>query len=62
DEYHAAVQRWVGSQSDPSVAERLANAFTSLTADIQPNPRHKSDFQTAFNQFVVDVHGFLLVK
>jgi hypothetical protein len=46
------------------VASRLAQAFTKLTTNVILNTdrQQKARFRENFEKFIVDVHGFLLVK
>lgn len=64
EQYQAYVQNLIQTQSDPAVQERLANAFTELTRDIELKPERlcKLKFREKFDNFIVNVHGFLLVK
>lgn len=64
DQYQNYVQNLIHGQSDTRVAERLANAFTELTANIELKPERqwKLKFRDSFDKFIIDVHGFLLIK
>jgi hypothetical protein len=64
DDYQHLVQGLLDSQQDQLVAERLAKAFTELTSNITLNTgRHnRIKFRDSFEKFIVNVHGFLLVK
>lgn len=64
EQYQAYVQNLIQSQTDPTVAERLATAFTELTHNIELKPERlcKLKFREKFDTFIVNVHGFLLVK
>ncbi|KAF5273427.1 hypothetical protein FQA39_LY07444 [Lamprigera yunnana] len=64
EQYQSLVEGLISLQTDPLVAERLAVAFNELTNNVQLNcerlPRLK--FRDNFDKFIVNVHGFLLVK
>lgn len=64
EEYGRVVETWINAQNDPSIAQRLASAFTDLTANIALNTDRgqKARFKDSFDKFIIDVHGFLLVK
>ncbi|XP_014251089.1 exportin-4-like [Cimex lectularius] len=64
EEYQRSVQWWVDSQTDPAVAQRLANCFTQLTENIPLSiqRRNMAQFKESFEKFVVEVPLFLLVK
>ncbi|XP_071566040.1 exportin-4 [Temnothorax nylanderi] len=67
EQYQQLVQNIVSTQSDPQVAQRLANAFTELTTDIDfsmdlNNRPQRLKFKSNFDKFVVNVQGFLMVK
>ncbi|XP_015117470.1 exportin-4 [Diachasma alloeum] len=64
EQYQALVQNFLAAQPDPEVAQRLAAAFNNLTANIQLNTEriHKLKFRDNFDNFVVTVQGFMLVK
>jgi hypothetical protein len=64
DDYQHLVQGLLDSQQDQLVAERLAKAFTELTSNIALNTKRQNrmKFRENFEKFVVNVHGFLLVK
>lgn len=64
EQYQTYVQNLIQSQSDPSIAERLASSFTELTRNIELKPERlcKLKFREKFDTFIVNVHGFLLVK
>jgi hypothetical protein len=64
DDYQHLVQGLLDSQQDHLVAERLAKAFTDLTSNITLNTERQNriKFRDNFEKFIVNVHGFLLVK
>ncbi|KAK7874402.1 hypothetical protein R5R35_001498 [Gryllus longicercus] len=64
DDYKEYVQNLLLQQEDQVAAERLAKAFTSLTAGVVLNTerQQKTKFRENFEKFIVNVHGFLLVK
>lgn len=64
EQYQAYVQNLIQNQQDPVNAERLASAFTELTNNIELKPERlfKLKFREKFDTFIVNVHGFLLVK
>ncbi|XP_015609401.1 exportin-4 isoform X2 [Cephus cinctus] len=64
EQYQQLVQNLLASQTDPQVAERLAAAFTELTANIELNTERvqRLRFRDNFDKFIVNVHGFLMVK
>lgn len=64
DHYQVLVQSLIQSQSDPVIAERLASAFNDLTRNIALNCERapKLKFRGNFDNFIANVHGFLLVK
>jgi hypothetical protein len=64
DDYQHLVQGLLDSQQDQVVAERLAKAFTELTLNIALNTKRQNrmKFRENFEKFIVNVHGFLLVK
>jgi hypothetical protein len=64
DDYQHLVQGLLDSQQDQLVAERLAKAFTELTSNITLNTERQNriKFRDNFEKFIVNVHGFLLVK
>jgi hypothetical protein len=64
DDYQRLVQGLLASQQDQLVAERLAKAFTELTLNIALNTKRQNrmKFRENFEKFIVNVHGFLLVK
>lgn len=63
-DYQHLVQGLLDSQQDQLVAERLAKAFTELTSNITLNTERQNriKFRDNFEKFIVNVHGFLLVK
>ncbi|XP_011701811.1 PREDICTED: exportin-4-like isoform X1 [Wasmannia auropunctata] len=67
EQYQQLIQNIVSTQTDPQVAQRLANAFTALTANIDVNidlndRPQRTRFKENFEKFVVNVQGFLMVK
>lgn len=64
DEYRRIVDGWINAQPNLGVKQRLASAFNDLTSQLSLNTdcRQKARFKEAFDKFVIDVHGFLLVK
>lgn len=58
------VEGWIAAQPDPVVAQRLATAFNDLTSQVTLNTDRgqKAKFKEAFDKFLIEVHGFLLVK
>lgn len=67
EQYQQLIQNIVSTQTDPEIAQRLANAFTALTAnvnlDLDLNDRvQKMKFKENFDKFVVNVQGFLMIK
>lgn len=66
EQYQQLIQNIVSTQTDPQIAERLANAFTALTAninlDLDLNRIQKMKFKDNFDKFVVNVQGFLMIK
>ncbi|XP_011647101.1 exportin-4-like isoform X1 [Pogonomyrmex barbatus] len=64
DQYQQLVQSIVSTQTDPQIAQRLANAFTTLTANIELNAERdqRIKFKDNFEKFIVNVQGFLMVK
>lgn len=67
EQYQQLIQNIISTQTDPQVAQRLANAFTALTADIDfnidfNNRPQRLKFKDNFDKFVVNVQGFLMVK
>ncbi|XP_046399517.1 exportin-4-like [Ischnura elegans] len=64
DDYQQMVQDLINSQTDPSVAQRLAGAFTDLTTGLVLNTERQNrlKFKDNFEKFITNVHGFLLVK
>lgn len=66
EQYQQLIQNIVSTQTDPQVAQRLANAFSTLTAhvdfDVDLNNRQRLKFKGNFDKFVVNVQGFLMVK
>ncbi|XP_069695986.1 exportin-4-like isoform X2 [Periplaneta americana] len=64
DDYQQLVQGLLNSQQDQVVGERLAKAFTELTTNLALNTERQNrvKFRDNFEKFIVNVHGFLLVK
>lgn len=64
EQYQMYVQNLIQSQTDAVVADRLASAFTELTSNIELKPERlsKLKFREKFDHFIVNVHGFLLIK
>jgi hypothetical protein len=62
--YEQIVQEILAAYPDPVLRQRLANAFTELTANITLTPQRQPvlKFRDNFDKFIVNVHGFLLVK
>lgn len=54
----------INDQSDLSVTDRLRNAFTVLTTNIEFNGTHlmKCRFKNNFDTFTTNIRGFLFVK
>lgn len=63
-EYQSLVQALLSTQTDPVIGERLAKAFTDLTANIPLTceRQNRLKFRDNFEKFIVNVHGFLHVK
>jgi len=67
EQYQQLVQNIVSTQTDPQVAQRLANAFTALIANVDlnvdlNNRPQRLRFKENFEKFVVNVQGFLMIK
>uniref|UniRef100_A0A1B6DRC6 Exportin-4 n=2 Tax=Clastoptera arizonana TaxID=38151 RepID=A0A1B6DRC6_9HEMI len=64
DDYNVLVQSLINSQTDQDVAQRLAKSFNDLTSNIVLNTGSHQHvrFRDNFDKFIVNVHGFLLVK
>lgn len=64
EQYAGIVQNLIRLQEDPQIAERLANAFNDLTMGLKLNCERQSrmKFRDKFDKFIVNVHGFLLIK
>lgn len=69
DQYQELVQNILSTQRDQEIAQRLANAFTALTADVDfiPGPNREESkeilkFRNNLDNFTVNVQGFLMVK
>ncbi|XP_073971711.1 exportin-4-like isoform X1 [Rhodnius prolixus] len=64
EEYQVCVQDWINTRTSPEVAQRLAECFNKLTANLvlSTDRQHKARFKEVFEKFVVEVQGFLLVK
>lgn len=54
----------INNQTDALITDRLRNAFTSLTANIDFNGQHlmKCRFKNNFDSFTTNIRGFLFVK
>lgn len=63
EQYQQLVQNILSTQTD-QVAQRLANAFTALTANVELNTERiqKVKFKDNFDKFIINVQGFLMVK
>lgn len=63
-DYQQLVQNILSEQPDREVATRLADAFTKLTENVELNgaASNKNRFKDNFNEYVVNVHGFSIVK
>lgn len=64
EDYQEIVQNFINAQSNSETAQRLVKAFTDLTTNITLNTERsqKMRFRENFEKFVVNVHGFLLIK
>ncbi|XP_011873971.1 PREDICTED: exportin-4-like isoform X2 [Vollenhovia emeryi] len=67
EQYQQLVHNIVSTQTDPRVAQRLANAFTALTAGVDlnvdlNNRTQRLKFRDNFDEFVVSVQAFLIIK
>lgn len=62
EEYQQLVQNILSIQSDQQIVQRLASAFTELTANLSLNTDHKEKFRDNFDKFIVNVLGFLIIK
>ncbi|KAK9498372.1 hypothetical protein O3M35_003018 [Rhynocoris fuscipes] len=64
EEYQICVQDWINSQTNPEIAQRLADSFNRLTSNLvlTTDRQHKARFKEVFEKFVVEVQGYLLVK
>ena len=64
EQYRQVVQNLLASQNDREIAQRLADAFTLLTENIQANGNYSQQlkFRSNFDKFVVNVQGFMIVK
>lgn len=68
EQYQQLIQNIISTQTDPEIAQKLANAFTALTEDVDfdnvdlNNRPQKLKFKDNFDKFVVNVQGFLMVK
>ncbi|CAH1119298.1 unnamed protein product [Phaedon cochleariae] len=64
EDYKMLVQSLIQNQPDPMTAERLAAAFNNLVSnvDMTCDRLPKLKFRDNFDKFVVNVHGFLLIK
>ncbi|XP_076041566.1 exportin-4-like isoform X2 [Oratosquilla oratoria] len=63
-EYQELVESLLQSQGDPTTSQRLAEAFTQLTANIEltADRINRIKFRDSFEKFIAKVRGFLLVK
>lgn len=54
----------INNQTDRQTADRLQNAFTLLTANIEFNGQHlmRCRFKNNFDSFTTNIRGFLFVK
>lgn len=54
----------INNQTDTSIADRLRNAFTLLTTNINFDGGQgmKSHFKTNFDNFITNIRGFIFVK
>lgn len=66
DEYNRIVQNILSTQSDQQIVQRLADAFTKLTKNINCQRlllhRDKKIFRNSFDEFICNVQGFLMIK
>ncbi|OAD58633.1 Exportin-4, partial [Eufriesea mexicana] len=66
DEYNRIVQNILSTQSDQQVVQRLADAFTKLTKNINFQRkllhRDKKIFRNNFYEFISNVQRFLMIK
>ncbi|GAB1860941.1 Exportin-4 [Camponotus japonicus] len=64
EQYQQLVQNILSTQTDQQVAQRLANAFTALTANVALNTERiqKVKFKDNFEKFIINVQGFLMIK
>lgn len=64
EQYQQIVQDVISSQENTQIAERLAAAFTELTANIALNGERVTmiKFKDNFDKFIVNIQGFLIVK
>lgn len=66
DEYNRIVQNILSTQSDQQVVQRLADAFTKLTENMNFHSKHdyrdKKRFRNYFDEFICNVQGFLMIK
>ncbi|XP_043798286.1 exportin-4-like isoform X3 [Apis laboriosa] len=66
DEYNRIVQNILSTQSDQQVVQRLADAFTNLTENMNFHSKHdyrdKKRFRNYFDEFICNVQGFLMIK
>ncbi|XP_063590971.1 exportin-4-like [Penaeus indicus] len=63
-DYQDLVQALLHSQSDQTTGQRLAEAFTQLTANVELSADriNRIKFRDNFEKFIANVRGFLLVK
>jgi hypothetical protein len=54
----------INNQTDVQIIDRLRNAFTLLTTNIDFNGQHlmKCRFKNNFDSFTTNIRGFLFVK
>lgn len=64
EQYRQIVQNILSTQTDQQIAQRLANAFTALTANVELNTERpqKVKFKDNFDKFIINVQGFLMIK
>ncbi|KAM0733116.1 Exportin-4 [Formica fusca] len=64
EQYQQLVQNILSTQTDQQVAQRLASAFTALTANVGLSTERiqKVKFKDNFDKFIINVQGFLMIK
>lgn len=69
EQYQQFIQDILSTQqTDPQLVQKLGNAFTELTMNIDLKPDLNNErvqiqkFKDNFDNFVVNVQGFLIVK